>query len=50
MLGLKEADEFLTKYIEEVARALRNRGEPYSAYAGLLESIWSLREVMPNED
>lgn len=49
-LGLKEADEFLTKYIEEVARALRNRGEPYSAYAGLLESIWSLREVLHDED
>ena len=49
-LGLKEADEFLTKYIEEVARALRNRGEPYSAYAGLLEAIWSLREVMHDED
>lgn len=49
-LGLKEADEFLTKYIEEVARALRNRGKPYSSYAGLLESMWSLREVLHDED
>lgn len=49
-LGLKEADEFLTKYIEEVARALRDRGEPHSVYAGLLESIWSLREVLHDED